>query len=404
MLGLLIGSGPFGGAAARGMPIAATSQGPAVTQERFAVDLGDVQTEAELTYPAAGHGPFPTVLPIGGSGPYDMDFTVVGFGTGEVRSAIFSDIAEFLSARGYAVVRYDKRYVTRPNDPVEAQTYYQNFTLPMLLADATAVYHAARDRPPVDPARIVLYGWSEGATIATQLAAQRSEVAGLVLQGAPDGLFRDVFRYQTRVLVVNFLTDAADADRDGVIVFDELLVAYERHPGTVANFGFLLAFEPSSTPSAPKLNAKIDANGDGALAIDGEIVPFVDDFFANFDRWSATGGSPYGLQYAIDAQLPPIVDALGQVEGPVLMLHGENDANVPPEASDRIDAALTAAGHRDHTLRRYPGLGHSLGPARTVVDDAFAPIAERPLTDLVGWLDRRVGRTPIPAPPDIRRG
>ena len=38
------------------------------------IDLGDgVKTEAQLTLPAVGNGPFPGVLLIPGSGPIDMN-------------------------------------------------------------------------------------------------------------------------------------------------------------------------------------------------------------------------------------------------------------------------------------------------------------------------------------------
>ncbi len=67
------------------------------------IDLGDgVKTRAQLTLPAVGKGPFPGVLLIHGSGPADMNET-------ESSSKVFWQISEYLSERGFAVLRYDKR-------------------------------------------------------------------------------------------------------------------------------------------------------------------------------------------------------------------------------------------------------------------------------------------------------
>ena len=70
------------------------------------IDLGDgVKTEAQLTLPAVGNGPFPGVLLIPGSGTIDMN----GSSSSETSSKPFWEISEYLSERGFAVLRYDKR-------------------------------------------------------------------------------------------------------------------------------------------------------------------------------------------------------------------------------------------------------------------------------------------------------
>lgn len=72
--------GPIGAAAQTvATPTTApdTPANAAVDRVGFAVDLGDFETAAELTYPAGQTGPFPTILLIAGSGPADMDFTLL---------------------------------------------------------------------------------------------------------------------------------------------------------------------------------------------------------------------------------------------------------------------------------------------------------------------------------------
>lgn len=75
------------------------------------IDLGDgVKTNAQLTIPAVGDGPFPGVLLVHGSGAMDMNTTL-----GIVRidnekgtkiyppTRLFFQIAEYLSDRGFVV-------------------------------------------------------------------------------------------------------------------------------------------------------------------------------------------------------------------------------------------------------------------------------------------------------------
>jgi dienelactone hydrolase len=370
----------------------ATPLSGAVERVPLTIDFGDFESAAELTYPATGDGPFPTVILIPGSGPYDMDFTIRDFQTGEVRSTIFIDIANYLSANGYAVLRCNKHYVTGSDEMTDAQTYYQNFTFDMLLTDARAVYETARERPEVDPDRIALYGWSEGAPIAVQLALSEPEVAALILQGPAAEQFKEIFTYQNRVLGVRFLTEIADAGQDGQVSLDELFGAAAQYPGTVTGFAILISLDlTGSQTDAPQLNPEVDTNEDGLLDIDGEVIPYLDDFFANFDELSASGGTLYGPQYASDQKFPPVLETIVDVPQPILIIHGEEDANVSPELSERVEAALAEAGHPDHTLILYPGLGHSLGPAETVFDDNFAPISSEPLADVLAWLDARLG-------------
>ncbi|HEU4822868.1 MAG TPA: hypothetical protein VFS97_05525, partial [Nitrososphaeraceae archaeon] len=70
------------------------------------IDLGNgIQTNAQLTFPAVGNGPFPAVLLVAGSGAIDMNETLSS------DSKPFWQIAQYLSERGFVVLRYDKRGV-----------------------------------------------------------------------------------------------------------------------------------------------------------------------------------------------------------------------------------------------------------------------------------------------------
>jgi hypothetical protein len=90
-----------------------------VKHRDLTIDLGNgTKTNAQLTIPAVGEVPFPGVLLIPGSGAVDLNSTAglirVDNSTG---SKIYPaaqptfQIAEYLSERGFVVLRYDKRGV-----------------------------------------------------------------------------------------------------------------------------------------------------------------------------------------------------------------------------------------------------------------------------------------------------
>jgi uncharacterized protein len=65
-----------------------------------------------IDYPAVGKGPFPGVLLIHGSGANDKNETLGHvYKNGPKPPTILWQIAQYLSERGFAVLRYDKRGV-----------------------------------------------------------------------------------------------------------------------------------------------------------------------------------------------------------------------------------------------------------------------------------------------------
>ena len=94
------------------------------------IDLGNgVKTSAQLTIPAIGKGPFPGVLLVPGAGPADMNYTA------GINAKLFWQIAEYLSERGFVVLRYDKRAIG-DNSTVINNNLWANTTYDDLKQDA----------------------------------------------------------------------------------------------------------------------------------------------------------------------------------------------------------------------------------------------------------------------------
>ena len=84
-----------------------------IKYRNLVIDLGNgVKTNAQLTLPAVGKGPFPGVLLIHGTGPADKNETLgLVHKNGPTPDQPLLQIAQYLSERGFAVLRYDKRGV-----------------------------------------------------------------------------------------------------------------------------------------------------------------------------------------------------------------------------------------------------------------------------------------------------
>ena len=88
-----------------------------VKHRDLVIDLGNgIQTNAQLTIPAVGNGPFPGVLLVHGSGPVDMNETL------SPDSKPFWELAQYLSERGFVVLRYDPRGVGANSQIIDYNT------------------------------------------------------------------------------------------------------------------------------------------------------------------------------------------------------------------------------------------------------------------------------------------
>jgi hypothetical protein len=104
-----------------------------IKYRNLVIDYRLTKTSAQLTLPALGKGLFPGVLLIPGAGPADMNYT-----TG-INVKLFWQIAQYLSERGFVVLRYDKRGIGE-NGTIINNNVWGNMTYDDLKQDGL-VYH-----------------------------------------------------------------------------------------------------------------------------------------------------------------------------------------------------------------------------------------------------------------------
>src|SRR5256885_8576760 len=158
---------------------------PTIKYRNLEIDLGNgVKTNAQLTLPAIGKGPFPGVLLIAGSGAQDKNETL-GFvhKNGPKPPTPFWQIAQYLSERGFAVLRYDKRGVGA-NSTIINSNIWGNATTNDLIQDSKKALNVLIQQPEVDPKRISIVGHSEGTLYAPRVAIDNStKVKNIILMG-----------------------------------------------------------------------------------------------------------------------------------------------------------------------------------------------------------------------------
>lgn len=359
------------------IPSAAAQSAPAaVAEENFTVTLGDGWvSNARLTYPAGQAGPFPTVILVMHP-DVDMDFLVPPI----VTVPIYKDLAEYLSARGIAVVRYNPRYVTGPGAYADQDKVFAQTPVDMV-ADARRVIERIKTNRRVDARRIFVHGWSFSTLAAAEIVAQTPELAGAILVGPIATTDRQMFIEDYTDVVLPYLLTFAP---DGRITADVIKRAQEGDGGFNTKGLLDFAFVDGSVTDRVAVNPFFDKNGDGVLDLNSEVRP-------NLGAW-VDQDSFVDLMRAV----PNVYDQGAVIRQPVLVLQGELDGATRLRNVRGLNQAF--ANHPDFTLKEYPGLGHALEPTRGISYNQLTFYSEQPKADYAAWVLSRAAKIPSALP------
>jgi uncharacterized protein len=370
-----------------------------------------LQTRAQLTLPAVGDGPFPALLLIHGSGAADMDGYIPPELSGtETGARIFLQIAEYLSERGFVVLRYDKRGVGE-NATILDPAVFGNVTVHQLQRDAEVALDVLMQQPEVDRGNITLLGISEGTTIAPRVGAEHPDnVKNIALMGAASQTLYDIMYANLVNRTILFARQLWDDNRDDMLSLQEVL----SHPGqyitvpsspstngTAAtttinnnnnNVSVTTDIDILTNPNndiATTVNAQpitqqqqwypgLDANNDTLVEIDEELIPSALALFAQI------AADPWLQSHKEIAPNLIAIENLRPTTG-VLILQGEEDNQTYLEQALLLEQKLTQMRYPDHTMITYPGLGHTFHPAQGLLQ-SLGPIEDYVLADLHAWL------------------
>jgi pimeloyl-ACP methyl ester carboxylesterase len=283
-----------------------------------------------LTPPASPTTRSPAVVLVSSPGPQDRDFVSYGV-------PIFGQLAAALSDAGYFVVRYDARGVGRSGGRAETSR------LTEYAEDVIGVVKWLRKRKDIDERRVTILGYGDGGPVAILAASREKSIAGLVLVASPGRTGREVTLERQEIALGRL--KVSDTDRASRVVLQSRI---------------------------------IDAvvTGKGWDTLPAEVRRDADSLW--FKSW---------LEFDPAA-------AMRRIERPVLVLHGDLDAEVPAAHAIRLDALARARNKllpADSQIRVVPGVNHLLVNATTGQVDEYTTLATRVIApeipaSLVEWL------------------
>jgi uncharacterized protein len=122
-----------------------------------------------ISYPD-GAGPFPIVILLQGSGVNDRNETIGP-------NPVFAELADALNARGYAVLRYDKRWGGASHSAVPETTVVRADAV----ADGVAAVAFVQSASQIDASRVYFLGHSEGGELVLGIALAGAPLRGVIM-------------------------------------------------------------------------------------------------------------------------------------------------------------------------------------------------------------------------------
>jgi pimeloyl-ACP methyl ester carboxylesterase len=315
----------------------------------FATGDGKATLAGTLTLPL-GTGPFPAAILIGGSGPVDRDETVAGHKP-------FLVLADSLTRKGIAILRYDKRGIGQSKGAYAAATM-QDFA-----QDAEAALAYMKSRKEVDAKRLGIIGHSEGGIIASLVATRSQDMHWLVLLATPAMTGENTLLRQSELIARAGGLPEEQITRS--LDFDRKAYATVREEKNVA------ALEK-------KLDVLVQQSGLGEAmppaALQAQIRFMTSPWFRQF----------------LDYDPEPVLEKL---QCPVLALSGDRDLQVDStENVPLLRKASEASENKDFTVVEVAGVNHLFQTAPSGAPALYGAIEEtmapQVLTAVTSWVAR----------------
>ena len=311
-----------------------------------------------LTIPR-GSGPFAAVILVAGSGPNNRNEEVFNHRP-------FLVLADALTRRGIAVLRYDKRGIGKSTGD------FSKATLRDFADDARAGIRYLQSRSDINRHRIGLLGHSEGGATVPLVAAGSPDVSFVVLLAAPGVPLDQLLAVQQSAILKAIGADQATL--------------------TAAHDAQQKMFQVVRT----------EKDDDAAMK---QLVPLGEQSIAHLPepvRKTLAASGQAQLRMLLSPWFRQLLeidpaDALSKLRCPVLAIDGEKDLQVDAKQNlPAIEAALKSAPTRDVTIRPLPGLNHLFQPAETgspteygTIETTISPDALKLIGD---WIVAHTGR------------
>jgi pimeloyl-ACP methyl ester carboxylesterase len=369
-----------------------------IAHRNLTIDLGEgIQTDAELTMPVLANRSLPAILLIHGLGPLDKDHFI------PPNSRDFKQIAEYLSERGFVVLRYDKRAIGA-NDTIEDPDLWYNQTMDDLISDANKTLHTLVDQPEVDKDDVSVLGGSQGSWIATRVAAANPFVKNVLLLSTGADKLGDIIHTEMVNTTLQYVREVLDKNHDSFVSLSEVMATENTPYWTAGLIPSMMLVENSTTGDyrfVGGLETREVDGGEQAIDIDTTLRSFLEQRFQSIFVDTEDRSCPY-----LGVGCPPMMRSMAELDNlsvignlsssSILIIQGGHDLGQPPAQAFMLEQKLLDLNHPDHTIIVYPGHGHLL---TNIGEDSWievpGPLPDYILEDIYSWLtdpDRKLSR------------
>jgi pimeloyl-ACP methyl ester carboxylesterase len=327
----------------------------------FINPVGKGKLSGTLTVPS-GEGPFAAVALLSDSGPQDRDSELQGY-------HLFGILADYLTRRGIAVLRFDDRGVGKSSGD------HTRATTADLVTDARAALAYLRSQPLIAPQQVGLVGHGEGANVALLAATEPQGPAFVASLAGYGQAGREVLKRQQGEILRLIGADGGQV-KAAQNLYDQVVETLRQTPNATAARTKIMALLRSS-------NTGIDEPMARARAV--QLTSPWSRYFIDFDP----------------------AKRLPQVQCPVLLLNGTADLQV---AASRDLAVLQKGLHQSHQpveMHRLAGVNHWFQPDATqwpiIAGERQANFSPEGLDYLRDWLQERAQLAKAPLPVTVAR-
>ncbi len=350
---------------------------PQTPQKPFPYDIEEVTFTNEvdgtvlagtLTRPKMG-GLFPVAILISGSGPQDRDESLLDHKP-------FWVLADHLSRRGIAVLRFDDRGVGNSTGK------FENATTEDFARDVRSAISFVKTATSIDASRIGLIGHSEGGLVATLVSAENKDVAWVVLMASP-GVNGEEILYSQGQLII-----AAEGGGEAARKRQRLL--QEHVFATAKELTATDDIEPFVPRVVDKIMAAsdIDAKEKSEKSKSEEDEPTSRKILAELVRANLNVMNDPWFRFFASYEPGP---DLRRIKCPVLAINGEKDVQVDPKLNlSKIESYLKAGGNRNFAIKELPRLNHLFQSCKTggiseyqSIEETISPVA---LETIATWI------------------
>jgi pimeloyl-ACP methyl ester carboxylesterase len=316
---------------------------PNVREEQVRFRNGDVMLVGTLFLPA-GSKSHPAVVIFHGSGPQTRD----------------SFMGRWFAKQGIACLTYDKRGVG------ESTGDFQQVAFPALVDDGLAAISLLKTRKDIDAHRIGVWGLSQGGWLGPLAASQSKDVAFVIAVSGPgvspgeQMIFYYANELRDQGLPEPQVAEASDLRRQ---------VWHYLSTGE----GYDAANKALQRAESQRWFTAIQEQQDG-LFHRTPVSGILKDNSIRERVW-----------FKVEMNYDPRI-ALRKLTAPVLFVFGDQDRLVPVQTSiDIIRQTLTESGHRDFTIKSFPGADHGI----RLESGQFAPGYLQTMSD---WVHSKVSQ------------